>query len=333
MSRMFSQLSRRQFVRNTLSVAAVSLATTMMPGVAVAQSYPAQPVQVVVPFPAGGIVDNVTRKLGVQLNAMLGQPIIIDNKAGAGGSIGAAHVARSKPDGYTLLSAFDTHAVNPLIYKLPFDSDKDLKPVVQIATSPLVLLVHPSVPAKSVQELVALAKAKPDLLNYASTGAGSSNHLTAELFKSITGASMMHVPYKGGAPAITDIVGGQVQVMFVSVTSVLGHIRSGKLRPLAVTSKERIAALPDVPSIGDVYKGFEVYSWVGLLAPSGVSGDIVAKLNASVNAALKTPDMQKFLEDQSLSPTGGTPEQFGAYMKADTQKWKELIKRESIKID
>ncbi|MGB3068775.1 MAG: tripartite tricarboxylate transporter substrate binding protein [Ottowia sp.] len=303
------------------------------PGLALAQLYPSQPIQIVVPFPAGGIVDNVTRKLGTQLNAQLGQPVLIDNKAGAGGSIGAALVARAKPDGYTLLSAFDTHAVNPLLYKLPFDSEKDLKPVIQIATSPLVLLVHPSVPARNVQELVALAKAKPDLLSYASTGAGSSNHLTAELFKSITGASMLHVPYKGGAPAITDIVGGQVQVMFVSVTSVLAHIRSGKLRPLAVTSKERIAALPDVPAIGDIYKGFEVYSWVGLLAPSGVPADVVSKLNASVNAALKTSDVQKFLEDQSLKPAGGTPEQFGTYMKAETQKWRELIQRQNIKVD
>ena len=332
MFRILARPPRRHFVRNSLALVAASLAAGV-PAVAFAQSYPNQPIQVVVPFPAGGIVDNVTRKLGVQLSASLGQTIVIDNKAGAGGSIGAAQVARAKPDGYTLLSAFDTHAVNPLLYKLPFDSETDLKPVVQIATSPLVLLVHPSVPAKTVGELVALAKAKPELLNYASTGAGSSNHLTAELFKSITGASMLHVPYKGGAPAITDIVGGQVQVMFVSVTSVLGHIRSGKLRPLAVTSKEPIAALPDVPAIGDTYKGFEVYSWVGLLAPAGVPNDIVAKLNANVNAALKTPDMRKFLEDQSLKPVGGTPEQFGAYMKADTQKWKELIQRVNIKVD
>ncbi|MBH1962760.1 MAG: tripartite tricarboxylate transporter substrate binding protein [Comamonadaceae bacterium] len=332
MFRTLARPQRRHFVRNSLALVAASLAAGV-PAVAFAQSYPNQVIQVVVPFPAGGIVDNVTRKLGVQLSASLGQTIVIDNKAGAGGSIGAAQVARAKPDGYTLLSAFDTHAVNPLLYKLPFDSEKDLKPVVQIATSPLVLLVHPSVPAKTVGELVALAKAKPELLNYASTGAGSSNHLTAELFKSITGASMLHVPYKGGAPAITDIVGGQVQVMFVSVTSVLGHIRSGKLRPLAVTSKEPIAALPDVPAIGDTYKGFEVYSWVGLLAPAGVPNDIVAKLNASVNAALKTPDVQKFLEDQSLKPAGGTPEQFGAYMKAETQKWKDLIQRANIKVD
>ena len=323
---------RRLFVRSSFALALASL-TYAMPGVASAQAYPSQPIQVVVPFPAGGIVDNVTRKLGTQLITALGQPIIIENRAGAGGSIGAAQVARAKPDGYTLLSAFDTHAVNPLLYKLTFDSDKDLKPIALVATSPLVLVVHPSVPAKSLQELVALAKAKPQALSYASTGAGSSNHLTAELFKSVTGASMLHVPYRGGAPAITDIMGGQVQVMFVSVTSVLGHIRSGKLRPLAVTSKERIAALPEVPPIGDTYKGFEAYSWVGLLAPAGVPADVIAKLNASVNAALKTPDVQKFLEEQSLKPAGGTPEQFGSFMKAETQKWGEVIKRQNIKVD
>ena len=321
--------------RRTVVAGALALAAGGLPLSALAQTgpYPNQTIQVVVPFPAGGIVDNVTRKLGTELSASLGQTLVVENKAGAGGSIGAAQVARSKADGYTLLTAFDTHAVNPLLYKLTFDSDKDLKPIALIATSPLVLVVHPSVPANSLRELVDLAKAKPDTLHYASTGAGSSNHLTTELFKSTSGASFNHVPYKGGAPAITDVLGGQVHVMFVSVTSVLAHIRAGKMRPLAVTSRERIAALPDVPPVSDTYRDFEAHSWVGLLAPAGIPADVVSKLNGGVNAALKSPDFQKFLDEQSLKPAGGTPEQFDAFMKAETRKWAEVIKRQNIKVE
>ena len=320
--------------RRTVVASALALAAGLPLG-ASAQTgpYPNKPIQVVVPFPAGGIVDNVTRKLNTELAATLGQPLVVENKAGAGGSIGATQVARSRPDGYTLLTAFDTHAVNPLLYKLSFDSEKDLKPIALIATSPLVLVVHPSVPANSLRELVDLAKAKPDTLHYASTGAGSSNHLTTELFKATSGASFNHVPYKGGAPAITDVLGGQVQVMFVSVTSVLAHIRAGKMRPLAVTSRERIAALPDVPPVSDTYRDFEAHSWVGLLAPAGIPAEVVTKLNGGVNTALKSPEFQKFLDEQSLKPAGGTPEKFEAFMKAETQKWGEVIKRQNIKVE
>jgi len=327
-----SNASSPSTLRRTVVAGALALAVGL-PLVATAQAYPNKPIQVVVPFPAGGIVDNVTRKLGIELSASLGQSLVVENKAGAGGSIGAAQVARAKADGYTLLTAFDTHAVNPLLYKLSFDSEKDLKPIALIATSPLVLVVHPSVPAKTLRELVDLAKAQPDSLHYASTGAGSSNHLTTELFKSTSGTSMNHVPYKGGAPAITDVLGGQVQVMFVSVTSVLAHIRSGKMRPLAVTSRERIAALPDVPPVSDTYADFEAHSWVGLLAPAGIPADVATRLNQGVNAALKSAEFKKFLDEQSLKPAGGTPEQFGAFMKAETRKWGEVIKRQNIKVE
>ncbi len=317
------------------TLVAGALASIALPFGAAAQSdaFPNKPITVVVPFPAGGISDNVTRRLNIELAASLGQTFVVENRAGAGGSIGAALVARARPDGYTLLTAFDTHAVNPLLYKLSFDSEKDLKPIVLIATSPLVLVVHPSVQAKSLGELVALAKAQPDGLNYASTGAGSSNHLTTELFKSTSGTRMNHVPYKGGAPAISDLLGGQVQVMFVSVTSVLAHIRAGKMRALAVTSKERIPALPDVPPVSDTYPGFEAASWLGLLAPAGIPADIVARLNGEVNTALKSPAFRQFLDEQSLKPAGGTPEQFAAFMKGETRKWAEVIKRQNIRVD
>ncbi|WP_132979700.1 tripartite tricarboxylate transporter substrate binding protein [Pigmentiphaga sp. D-2] len=314
--------------------AALALAACAVPAAAQAPaSYPDRPVHVVVPFPPGGIVDNVTRNLGARLSAALGQTFIVENKAGAGGSIGAAHVAKAAPDGYTLLAAFDTHAVNPLLYKLSFDSDKDLAPVALIGTSPLILVVHPSVPARTVPELVALAKAKPDALNYASTGAGSSNQLTAELFKATAGVEMNHVPYKGGAPAITDVLGGRVQVMFVSASSVLAHIKAGKMRALAVTTRERIPALPDVPSISQFYPDFEARSWIGLLAPAGTPPATVSRLNVEVYRALQTPEMRTFFDAQAIQPGSGSPEQFGAFLRNETKKWGEIIKKQDIRVE
>ncbi|AZG06541.1 tripartite tricarboxylate transporter substrate binding protein [Pigmentiphaga sp. H8] len=314
--------------------AALALAACALPAAAQAPaSYPERPVHIVVPFPPGGIVDNVTRNLGARLSAALGQTFIVENKAGAGGSIGAAHVAKAAPDGYTLLAAFDTHAVNPLLYKLSFDSDKDLAPVALIGTSPLILVVHPSVPARTVPELVALAKARPDALNYASTGAGSSNQLTAELFKATAGVEMNHVPYKGGAPAITDVLGGRVQVMFVSASSVLAHIKAGKMRALAVTTRERIPALPDVPSISQFYPDFEARSWIGLLAPAGTPAAIVSRLNTEVYRALRTPEMQTFFDAQAIQPGSGSPEQFGAFLRNETKKWGEIIKKQNIRVE
>lgn len=314
--------------------ATLALAACALPAAAQAPaSYPERPVHIVVPFPPGGIVDNVTRNLGARLSAALGQTFIVENKAGAGGSIGAAHVAKAAPDGYTLLAAFDTHAVNPLLYKLSFDSDKDLAPVALIGTSPLILVVHPSVPARTVPELVALAKARPDALNYASTGAGSSNQLTAELFKATAGVEMNHVPYKGGAPAITDVLGGRVQVMFVSASSVLAHIKAGKMRALAVTTRERIPALPDVPSISQFYPDFEARSWIGLLAPAGTPAATVSRLNTEVYRALQTPEMRTFFDAQAIQPGSGSPEQFGAFLRNETKKWGEIIRKQDIRVE
>jgi len=314
--------------------ATLALAACALPAAAQAPAaYPDRPVHVVVPFPPGGIVDNVTRNLGARLSVALGQTFIVENKAGAGGSIGAAHVAKAAPDGYTLLAAFDTHAVNPLLYKLSFDSEKDLAPVALIGTSPLILVVHPSVPARTVPELVALAKAEPHALNYASTGAGSSNQLTAELFKATAGVEMNHVPYKGGAPAITDVLGGRVQVMFVSASSVLAHIRAGKMRALAVTTRERIPALPDVPSISQFYPDFEARSWIGLLAPARTPAAIVSRLNAEVRGALQTPEMRTFFDAQSIQPGSGTPEEFGVFLRNETGKWGEIIRKQNIRVE
>ncbi len=319
----------------TLTAAAVA-----MGGLAAAtaasnpDTYPTRTITNVVPYPPGGIVDNVARNLGVPLSAALGQTIIVDNRPSAGGTVGTSQVARAEPDGYTLLTVFDTHAVNPMLNKqLPYDNDKDLAPIALIATSPLVLAVHPSVPANTVAELVALAKEKPGQLNYASTGIGSSNHLVTELFKSIAGVDLYHVPYKGGAPAITGLVGGRVQVMFVSATSVLGHIQAGRMRPLAVTTREPVPQLPGVPSISETYPEFEARSWVGLLTRAGTPEPILEKLNAEVNQALQTPEMQRFLQAQALQAGGGTREEFAEFMRAESNKWGKVIEEAKISIE
>jgi tripartite-type tricarboxylate transporter receptor subunit TctC len=298
-----------------------------------AQPYPTKPIQVIVPYPPGGIVDNITRAMLPKLSSSLGQPLVIDNKPGAGGSIGTAQVAKAKPDGYTLLMVFDTHAVNPLLYKLTYDSDKDLTPVSLISTSPLVLVTPPAVPANSVKELVALAKAKPGALNYASTGAGSSNQLTAELFKMTANVDLTHVPYKGGAPAITDVLGGRVETMFVSATSVLQHIKAGKMKALAVTTKERIPALPDTPTVADSYPGFEAQSWVGMLAPGQTPNEIVARLNKEVHAALQSPELVSLFQAQSLRAAAGTPQDFGRFIHAETERWGVVIRKANIKVE
>jgi len=298
-----------------------------------AQPYPNKPVQLVVPYPPGGIVDNISRAMLPKLTAALGQPILIDNKPGAGGSIGTAQVAKAKPDGYTMLMVFDTHAVNPLLYKLPFDSDKDLSPVALISTSPLILVTPPAVPVGSVKELVALAKSRPGALNYASTGAGSSNQLAAELFKSTAGVDLTHVPYKGGAPAITDVLGGRVETMFVSATSVLQHIKAGKMKAIAVTTRERMALLPEVPTVAETYSSFEAQSWVGMLAPGGTPPDIVARWNKEVRAALQTPELAAMFQQQALRAGNGSPQDFGHFIHGETERWGAVIRKAGIKVE
>lgn len=290
-------------------------------------------IRVVVPFPAGGIVDSTTRAVTARLASELKQQFVIENKGGAGGTIGTLDVVRAAPDGYTLLTAYDTHAVSDQLYKLSYNPHKDLAPVVLFATSPLALVVHPSVPANTVAELVALAKAKPDALNYASTGIGSTNQLAAELFNTMAGVKITHVPYRGGAPAITDLVGGQVQVMFVAVPSVLEHIRAGKLKALAVTTAGRIPVLPDVPTIATTYPGFEAQSWVGMLAPANTPRPIIEKLNTSIRAALKTPELKAWFEKQSLVPVDEPSEAFGRFLDNEGRKWSDVIQKNNIQLN
>jgi tripartite-type tricarboxylate transporter receptor subunit TctC len=298
-------------------------------------TYPTKPVRIVVPFPAGGTTDIIARATAQKLSEAWGQQVIVDNRPGAAGNIGAELVAKSAPDGYTLLmGTVGTHAINPSLYaKMPYDHVKDFVPVILVAGVPNVLEVNPELPVKSVPELIAYAKANPGKLNFASSGNGTSIHLSGELFKAMTGVQMTHVPYKGSAPALTDLVGGQVQLMFDNLPSSLAFIKAGKLRALAVTSTTRAAALPDVPTVADYIPGFEASSWFGLLAPAGTSRDVIAKINGEVAKWIASSDAKDKLAAQGANAAGGTPEDFTKHIQAETAKWAKVVKESGAKVD
>ena len=303
--------------------------------VAMAQAWPAKPVHLVVAFPPGGIVDTVARQLQPRLQSALGQPVIVENRAGAGGTLGAAEVARATPDGYKLLMTFDSYATYSLTYpKLPFQPSKDLAPVTQIARNPLILVVSPQVKAGSVKELVALSKAEPHALNYASVGAGSSNHLTAELFKAVSDAEAMHVPYKGGAPAMQDLLGGQVQMMFLSAVLAQPHVQSGKLRALAQTGAQRVPAFAGVATVEESgYLGFEVNSWVGMLAPAATPKQVIERLHQEIKRIVQEPAFAARLQEQGLSGIANTPEQFASALQAENRQWTKLVRERQLSME
>jgi tripartite-type tricarboxylate transporter receptor subunit TctC len=299
-------------------------------------SYPAKPVRLVVPFPAGGTTDILARAVAQKLSETWGQQVIVDNRPGAAGNIGTELVARSAPDGYTLLmGTVGTHAINASLYeKLPFDPVKDFTPVVLVAGVPNVLVVNQSVPAQSVAELIAYAKANPGKLNFASSGSGTSIHLSGELFKVLTGVQMTHVPYKGSAPALTDLMGGQVQLMFDNLPSSLAFIKAGRLRALAVTSTTRAAALPDIPTMVEAgVPGFEASSWFGVLAPAGTPRDIVLRINAEVAKWLATPEAREKLAGQGAIVAGGAPEDFARHIASESAKWARVVKASGAKVE
>ena len=301
-----------------------------------AQTYPSKPIRMIVPFPPGGTTDILARAIGAELTKAWGQPVVIENRPGAGGNIGSEAVARSPGDGYTLLmGTVGTHGINPSLYKkMPYDAVKDFAPVTLVALVPNILVVHPSVPAKSVAELIALAKKQPGKLTYASSGNGTSIHLSGALFESLAGVQMVHVPYKGSAPAVTDLLGGQVNMMFDNMPSALPHVKAGKLRALGVTSAKRSPAVPDVPTIAEAgVKGYEASSWFGVLAPATTPKDIVAKLNAEIAKSLGTPEMKEKLSSQGAEPVGNTPEQFGAFIRAEIDKWAKVVKASGATVD
>jgi tripartite-type tricarboxylate transporter receptor subunit TctC len=306
-----------------------------------AQSWPSKPVRIIVPFPPGGTTDIVARSLGAELQKMWQQSVVIENRPGAGGNIGSELVAKSPSDGYTLLmGTVGTHAINTALFaqsgnKMPFDAVKDFVPITLAAGVPNVMVVNSKVPVNTVNEFIAYAKARPGQLNMASSGNGTSIHLTGELFKTMTGTYMVHLPYRGSAPALTDLLAGNTNVMFDNLPSALPHIKSGRLKALAVTSRERSSALPDTPTIEEAanLKGFDASSWFGLFAPAGTSRAIVDKIQADVTKALAVPEVRERFVAQGAQPGGTTPEQFAAFIRAETEKWTKVVKISNAKVD
>ncbi|HEX4927707.1 MAG TPA: tripartite tricarboxylate transporter substrate binding protein [Burkholderiales bacterium] len=302
---------------------------------AAAQSFPTKPIRVVVPFPPGGGTDIVARAVSPKMSEVLGQPVIIENRAGAGGNIGTDVVAKSAPDGYTLLVASASTAINTTLMKnITWDFKRDFAPVALLVLNQHLLAAHPSVPANSVQELIALAKAKPGQVTFASYGNGSSAHLTGELFKMMAGIDLLHVPYKGAAPAVNDLVGGQVNVMFADVAALLPHVKSGKLKALAIASAKRFEGLPDVPTVAESgVPGFEAGGFLGLVAPAGTPRDVVARLNEAANQALAVPEVHARLIALASIPMAGTPEQFGQRIGVEIDKWARVIREAHVTVN
>ena len=311
-------------------------ATLTWPAIAQTPRYPTKPIHIVVPSAPGDGSDLTARLISDQLSSALGQPIVIDNKLGAGGVVGTEFAARQPADGYTLIMAnAGSHAINAALYsKLSYDPAKDFTAVALVAVSPNMMSVNPSLPVKSIGEFIAYAKAHPGEINYASGGNGSSAHLSAELFKSMAGISMNHVPYKGSTPALTDLIGGQVQVMIGNLPPMLPHVKAGKLRALGVTTSKRYPGLPDVPTVAESgLRGFETVAWFGLFAPAGTPREIVARLNREVNAIIAKPEIRDRLLGIGMEPSPGTPEEYATRQASDIAKWKKVVAESGARID
>lgn len=299
------------------------------------QDYPNKPVRVIVGQAPGGATDIVGRALAQKLTASFGQSVVIDNRSGAAGSIGAALAAKSAADGYTALIVSSSYAINPSLYRqLPFDPNRDLQPVTLIAVSPFLLMVHPSVPARTTQELIAVAKARPKELTYGSGGKGSSGHLAAELFSGMAGIGLTHVPYKGAGPAFIDLLGGQLQLIFGSIVSGMPYAKSGKLRALAITTIKRSAVMPELPTIAESgVPGYEFSSWYGLMVPAGTPRQIIGKLNAETMKALMLPDLRARLSNEGCEPVGNTAEQFAAHLRSEMARWAQVVKSTGMRVE
>jgi tripartite-type tricarboxylate transporter receptor subunit TctC len=322
------KISRRSAVFLILAAAALGHP-------AFADTWPAKPIRMVVPFPAGGGTDIITRELTNKLTGS-GYNFVIDNKPGSGGNLGVDAGAKSAPDGYTFVMGQTSNlAINPTLYaKLPYDPVKDLTPISLVASSPLVIVASANSPYKTLADVVKAAKAKPGSVNFASSGNGTVAHLTAESFQKQAGITLTHIPYKGAAQGVTDVISGEVQLYVSSIPTLIGHIRTGKMRPLAVTSLKRVADLPDVPTVSESgYKGFEAVTWFGVLGPARLPKEIVLKLNADINRALKDPALAKKLGDQGADVVGSTPEQFAKLIHDDIPRWGKIVKESGAKID
>ena len=318
------------------TLTAVASAILLSVTIAHAQSYPTKPIRMIVPFAPGGTTDVIARIVGQKLSESLGQPVVIDNRPGANGNIGTEIAARALPDGYTLVMSFDgTIAINPHVYKkLGFDPQKDLAPIVTVAQVPLLIVVHPSLGVSSINELTAAAKAKPGRINYSSAGPGSTGHLTGELLKTRASIDMVHVGYKGGGQALTDLLGGQIQMLVTALPTVESFIRQGKLKALAFSSSKRVPGLPEVPTFSESgLTGIEVLSWYGILAPAGTPQAVIRRLNGEIVKILTQKDVRDRFTGLGTELVGNTPEQFSALIKADTVRWAKVVKDANIRID
>ena len=297
------------------------------------QPYPNKPIKIISPFATGGIADTFSRVVGQGLSESLGQPVVVENKTGGGGNIGADFVAKAPADGYTLVMGnIGSHAVNPYLMKnMPYDPLKDFEPVAYVLDAEGLLVVNPTIPVKNVTELIAYVKARPGQVSYGSGGMGTTSHLAGELFKSLAKVDMTHIPYKGNAPAITDLIGGQTQVMFATMPTVLPYVKTDKLKALAVIGSSRASSLPDVPTVAETLPGFDVSNWIGIFAPAGTPKPIISKLNAEIIKIMQQPTVQKRLETEGAKFKPMTPEAFGAFQKNEALKWAKTIKDSGIK--
>ena len=311
------------------------IAFALLPWVATAQPYPSKPVRIIVNFPAGGVADIYARIIGAKLQDAWGQPVVVENRTGGGGNIGADAVAKSAPDGYTLnMSAIGPHAVNVTLFsKMPYDPVKDFAAVALVLEAEGLLVVHPTVPASNIAELIAYARANPGKLTFASAGPGTASHLAGELFKTMAKVDMLHIPYKGNVPAITDLLAGQTSLLFATMPTVLPHAKAGKLRAIATLGSERSAATPELPTIGETLKGFEVNNWIGLFAPAGTPPEIVRRWNAEVMRIMRSPDIQARLPVDGARFTPNTPEQFSAFVKSEIAKWAPVVRASGARVE
>jgi tripartite-type tricarboxylate transporter receptor subunit TctC len=302
---------------------------------AVAQPYPARPIRIIVPFPAGGIADVYARLIGARIGESWGQPVVVENRTGAGGNIGADAVAKSPPDGYTIaMGSLGTHAVNVSLFaSMPYDPVRDFAPIAHVLEAEGLLVVHPSVVAQNVAELIGLLRAKPGAMTYASAGMGTASHLAGELFKALAKVEMLHVPYKGNVPAITDLLAGQTSLLFATMPTVLPHAKAGKLRALATIGAARAAAAPELPTVAETLPGFEVNNWIGLFAPAATPPDIVQRWNAEVLRTMQSPQIQARLPAEGARFIPTTPEQFGAFVKAEIAKWAPVVKASGARVE
>ena len=316
--------------------AALLVALSLASGAALAQAYPSRPIKLIVPFPAGGGTDIIAREVANKVATQQGWTMVVDNKPGSGGNLGVDAAAKAAPDGYTIvLGQTSNLAINPTLYaKLPYSPQKDLAPIGLVASSPLVLVVAADSPYKTLADVIAAGKAKPEAINYASSGSGTVAHLAVEQFQKVAGVRFTHVPYKGAAQGVTDLIGGQIQLYMSSVPTLIGHIRNGKMRAIAVTSDKRVNDLPNVPTVAESgYKGFEAVTWFGIAGPAAMPKDAVAKLNVAFNKALQDAEVKKKLEGQGADVLGGTPEQFGKLIQDDIVRWGKVVKDSGAKVD